>query len=232
MYDPASDSWAPLPPIPESEVPRGSAAMGVDQARGRIYLAGGMTELPVLPGSGPRQESVDAVSAFDARANRWVTGITGRSGLPAAARRMPGRRDHAGGAVVDGVLYVLGGRDRGQTNVRGDVFALALDEAGLRKGWTAKRASMPTPRGGVAAAEVKGNVYVIGGEGNPEEGTDGVFDDAEVYDVRRDRWERLAPMQTPRHGTSAVSVGGGVYIPGGGVRQGGAPVDVFDVFWP
>jgi len=54
----------------------------------------------------------------------------------------------------------------------------------------------------------------------------------EVYDTGRDRWERLGKMKVPRHGTSAVAVRGGVYIPGGGVKQGGAPVDTFDVFYP
>jgi N-acetylneuraminic acid mutarotase len=59
-----------------------------------------------------------------------------------------------------------------------------------------------------------------------------VFDQVEVYDTRRDRWERMGKMKVPRHGTSAVAVGDAVYIPGGGVKQGGAPVDTFDAFYP
>jgi N-acetylneuraminic acid mutarotase len=75
-------------------------------------------------------------------------------------------------------------------------------------------------------------VYTFGGEGNPVEGSDGVFDQVEVYDTRKDSWERLGKMKVPRHGTSAVAVKGGVYIPGGGIKLGGAPVDTFDVFYP
>ncbi|GAB1313403.1 hypothetical protein MFIFM68171_03613 [Madurella fahalii] len=226
QYDPATDAWTALPGMPAdgADTPRGSAAMAVDAWRGRIYLAGGLTRLPLGAG-GERQETVDDVSVFDVRRRAW-----GR--LPPAARRLPARRDHAGAAVVDGVLYVLGGRDRGQANVRGEVFALALDDKGLRKGWVTKKARMPTPRGGVAAAEVDGKVYVFGGEGNPAEGMEGMFTEVEVYDTRKDRWERLPPMEVPRHGTSAVAVGGGVYVPGGGIRQSAAPVDVFNVFWP
>ncbi|KXX74885.1 Influenza virus NS1A-binding protein [Madurella mycetomatis] len=224
FYDPAADAWTPLPDIPsDTDTPRGSAAMAVDAERGLIYLAGGLTRLPLDTG-GTDQETVDDVSVFDVRRRQW-----GR--LPRAARRMPARRDHAGAAVVDGVLYVLGGRDRGQANVRGEVFALGLDPKGLRRGWVTKRGRMPTPRGGVAAAEVDGKVYVFGGEGNPK-GVNGMFTEVEVYDTRRDRWEKLADMEVPRHGTSAVSIGGGVYIPGGGIRQSGAPVNVFDVYWP
>jgi N-acetylneuraminic acid mutarotase len=91
---------------------------------------------------------------------------------------------------------------------------------------------MPTPRGGVSAAAVGGKVYVFGGEGNTEAGSEGVFDQVEVYDTTRDKWESVGKMKVPRHGTSAVAVGGAVYIPGGGVKQGGAPVDTFDAFYP
>ncbi|KAK4233420.1 hypothetical protein C8A03DRAFT_48029 [Achaetomium macrosporum] len=225
VYDIRSNTWSALPPMPASDVARGSAAMGVDEQTGVVYLAGGMTQLPLIEGAGV-QESVAAVSAFDTRTNQWVS----LGSLPRGVRRMPGRRDHAGAAVVQGVLYVLGGRDTGQTNVRGEVFALNLRDLG--KGWVTKKGVMPTPRGGVSAAAVGGKVYVFGGEGNPEEGSDGVFGQVEAYDTRTDSWERLGRMRAPRHGTSAVAVGRGVYIPGGGIRLGGAPVDTFDVFYP
>ncbi|KAL1839810.1 hypothetical protein VTJ49DRAFT_1089 [Mycothermus thermophilus] len=249
VFDFASLAWSELPAMEEAngDVPRGSAAVGVDPDTGIIYLAGGMTRLPVVEGQG-NQESVDHVSAFDTRQGRWVTReefARGRSEAEVAQiRTMPGRRDHAAVAVVDGVLYVLGGRVDGQENVRGEVFALDLkglleSKSGKGKGngkkvqgWVTKRARMPTPRGGVCGAAVGGKVYVFGGEGNPEEGSEGVFDQVEVYDTRRDRWESVGRMRAPRHGTAAVAVGGGIYIPGGGVRLGGAPVDTFDVFYP
>ncbi|KAK4040498.1 hypothetical protein C8A01DRAFT_15646 [Parachaetomium inaequale] len=221
VYDPTTNTWAELPGIPD--VPRGSAAMGVDERTGVVYLAGGMTQLPLIEGAG-EQESVDVVSAFDTRKGEWV------AALPAGVKAMPGRRDHAGAVVVDRVMYVLGGRDRGQHNVRGDVFALDLGRLG--KGWVTKAGKMPTPRGGVCAGAVAGKVYVFGGEGNPVEGSDGVFDQVEAYDIRKDTWERLDKMELPRHGTSAVAVGRGVYIPGGGIKLGGAPVDTFNVFYP
>jgi N-acetylneuraminic acid mutarotase len=114
--------------------------------------------------------------------------------------------------------------------VKGDVFALDLGR--LEKGWVTKAGKMPTPRGGVCAGAVGSKVYVIGGEGNPAEGSEGVFDQVEAYDIRKDTWESLGKMEVPRHGTSAVVVGRGVYIPGGGIKLGGAPVDTFNVFYP
>ncbi|KAF6762610.1 hypothetical protein DFP72DRAFT_1001102 [Ephemerocybe angulata] len=220
VYDPATDKWTSLPNLPESDTARGSAAMGV--YKDIIYLAGGMSLLPLDPKFGV-QQSVDTVSAFNTTSGQWIT-------LPEEARTLPGRRDHAGAAVHNGVFYVLGGRDRGQVNVRGDVFALDLNH--LEEGWVVKKGKMPTPRGGISAALVKGKVYTFGGEGNPAPGSDGVFDQVEAYDVAEDSWTKLEKMKSPRHGTSAVAIRDSIYIPGGGVKQGGAPVDTFDAFSP
>ncbi|KAF5336440.1 hypothetical protein D9611_006602 [Ephemerocybe angulata] len=219
VYTPSKDSWTSLPSLPANDTARGSAAMGV--YKDVVYLAGGESVLPLIPGQ--VQQSVDDVSAFDTRTRKWIS-------LPEKAKKLPGRRDHAGAAVINGVFYVLGGRDMGQENVRGDVFALDLNN--LKKGWVVKNGKMPTPRGGIAAGQVKGKIYAFGGEGNPVEGSNGVYDQVEAYDVKRDTWEKLEKMKLPRHGTSATSIGGGIYIPGGGITQSGSPVDAFDVFYP
>ncbi|KAK3297783.1 uncharacterized protein B0H64DRAFT_473845 [Chaetomium fimeti] len=219
VYDFDSQGWSELPELPG--VARGSAAVGVDEATGRVYLAGGMTQLPLVEGAGI-QESVDVVSVFDTRAGEWVA--------EGAVAPLPGRRDHAGVVVVDGVMYVLGGRDQGQLNVRGEVFA--LDFGRVEEGWVTKEGRMPTARGGVCAGAVGGKVYVFGGEGNPVEGSEGVFDQVEAYDTKTDTWEKLGKMEVPRHGTYAAALGGGVYIPGGGIKLGGAPVDTFNVYYP
>ncbi|KAK3997038.1 galactose oxidase [Cladorrhinum sp. PSN332] len=219
VYSPKADSWSSLPSIPADQVPRGSAAMGVSD-KGVIYLAGGMTALPL---TGATQESISDVAAFDTRTNKWIA-------LPAKASKLPAARDHAGAAVIDNKFYVVGGRDKGQLNVRDTVFVLDLDKP--ERGWVAKKARMPTARGGVAAAVLGNRVWTFGGEGNQSKES-GVFDEVEVYDTVKDRWEKVkGGMKVPRHGTSAVGVGGGVYIPGGGTVQGGAPDVAFDMFWP
>lgn len=178
---------------------------------GVIYLSGGLSELGAVQGT------LDTVSSYDTKTGVWKT-------LPS----LPAPRDHAGGAVVGDEYFVLGGRAFGQFNTSDAVFALDLCD--VEKGWTMKSGKMPTPRGGVSAGTIGEKIYVLGGEGNPAEGTEGVFNQTEVYDVRRDSWERLAPMVVPRHGTSAVGVDGVIYIPGGGVRISGAPVDLFNAF--
>ncbi|PWK85441.1 N-acetylneuraminic acid mutarotase [Lentzea atacamensis] len=209
VYHPATDRWTALPPMPQG-VERGSAAMGVHGTR--VYLAGGMRTL--TPGPGGLQDTVADVHSYDVITRRWTT-------LPS----LPEARDHVGGAFVGGTFYVLGGRDRGQINVRDTVYAFA----GGR--WT-ERAPMPTPRGGIASAVVGTKIYTFGGEGKVVNGVNTVFSETEAYDTRRNRWEKLAPMPIPRHGTAAVGVGDTIHIPGGGNRGGGAPMDVNDAYRP
>lgn len=218
-YTPATDGWRALPKVPQGSW-AGSAAMGVHESM--IVLAGGMRALD--PVEGGVQDTVDSVLAFDAARGTWVTD------LPRRARRLPEGRDHAGAAVVGGKMYVLGGRLRGQDNVKDTVFV--LDLACMARGWRVAAGRMPTPRGGLAAAAVGNVVYTFGGEGSKEPGSQGVFPQAEAYDTVRDEWTRLENMKTPRHGTYAAAVGGGVVIPGGGDKQGGAPMDLVDVFYP
>ncbi|QKV96048.1 kelch repeat-containing protein [Streptomyces sp. NA02950] len=212
VYDPHADRWRRLPSMPAG-IERGSAAMGVHGSR--IYLAGGMRTLTPSPGG--LQDTVDTVSSYDVVTGRWRT-------LPS----LPQARDHVGGAVVGATFYVIGGRDRGQVNVRDTVYAYDLRS----RRWS-QRAPMPTARGGIATAIVGTKIYTFGGEGKHDgSGPDAVFDQTEAYDTRHDRWQRLAPMPVPRHGTAAVAVGGTIYIPGGGTAGGGRPVDVNDAYRP
>ncbi|KAF2731297.1 galactose oxidase [Polyplosphaeria fusca] len=220
IYDPSTQAWEAIAPLPEGEV-RGSAAMGV--WGDKIILAGGMRAL-VLSGPGAGlQDTVDVVSMFDTGTGEYVA-------VPEAAKRMPGGRDHAGAAVVGGKMYVLGGREGGQLNVKDTVFV--LDLGSMEEGWRVSGARMPTARGGVAAGVIGKRVFTFGGEGN-QELESRVFNQTEVYDTVGDNWEELEQMAVPRHGTYAVGVGDRVYVPGGGVQFGGeAPVATFDAFSP
>lgn len=217
IYDPSLDTWSTLPSLPAGQE-RGSAAVGV--YNNKIYLAGGVTTLELY--GNQTQATVPTVSVFDTVAKKWLD-------VPEPARLMPAGRDHAGAAVVNQKMYVLGGREQGQGNVKDTVFV--LDLCGLEKGWRTSAARMPTARGGVAAGVVGTKIYTFGGEGNLAVES-GVFAEVEAYDTVRDKWYGVGSMRVPRHGTYAVGVKGKAYIPGGGIVQGGGPVSDFDVFVP
>ncbi len=156
-FDPATGRWTMLAPMAAADA-RGSAAVGV--LDGKAYLAGGVRSLSLVPGG--LQDSVDTVTAYDVAAATWTR-------LPA----LPSPRDHTGSAVIGRTFYVVGGRERGQHNLRNSTFALDLDSPAA---WQS-RAPMPTARGGLCAGHVRagppgaaGDVIVaFGGEGDPRQ---------------------------------------------------------------
>ncbi|KAK1574359.1 kelch domain-containing protein [Colletotrichum navitas] len=217
-YHPSTGEWTALPLIPAGKA-AGSATVGV--LSNTIVLAGGMRTLEPIGVEG-QQDAVDFVSVFDTKSCTW------RSHVPEAARILPEGRDHAAGSVIGSRFYVLGGRLRGQYNVKDTVFVLDVDD--MEAGWVTRWVRMPTARGGVVGGNFGGKVYVFGGEGNTAEGSDGMFDNVEVYDVELDTWQELGPMRLPRHGGAAATVGGKIYLHGGGIREGGSSINVTDVF--
>ena len=81
---------------------------------------------------------------------------------------------------------------------------------------------MPTICSDVNGIAVKGCLYVFGGEGD-DEAEHGVFKEVELYHPATDSWTQLEPFPIPVHGvTGAVFLDGLIYLPGGGVSQGGS----------
>ncbi|TEB16644.1 Thermophilic serine proteinase precursor [Pelotomaculum sp. FP] len=80
--------------------------------------------------------------------------------------------------------------------------------------WNIK-ASMPTPRFFLAAAEVNGKLYAIGGEGSS-----GYLNTVEEYDPATNTWTTKAAMPTPRRGLAAAAVNGKIYAIGGSNYNG------------
>ena len=193
-YDPQSDEWTPKTAMPAGSE-RGGAAVAVQG------------DVIVIVGGQDGSTSSALVSAYNPVLDSWDTDY------PA----LPVARNHLVGAVVDDIVFAIGGRDGGIGGIMSRVDAL---EAGV---WTS-RADMPTARGGMAAGVVAGQIAVVGGEGNPADGSAGVFPDVQLYDPQSDSWRILADMPRPRHGMGAVGVGSRLYVPGGADRQGFAAV--------
>lgn len=197
-WTPGEEAWS----TDRTDMPgttRGAGAVGV--VDGSIVVAGGFAA------AGSSAE----VAAYDPGADEWDE----------TPDPLPMPLDHATGQVVDGTLYVIGGRSNGIIAVSAEVFR--YDGAG----WT-PRAPMPTPRGGIAAGVVNGRIVVVGGEGNGDAAS-GVFPQTEVYDPAADEWSALEDMRTPRHGMAAAGLGGDLYVPGGADRQGFGAVATHEV---
>ncbi|MGN6484291.1 MAG: Kelch repeat-containing protein [Thermomicrobiales bacterium] len=192
-YDPEADAWSDLPPLPQG--PRG--ALGCAALNGTIVAVGGSSgDL-----SGPATADV---AAFDPATGTWTL-------LPP----MPTAREHLAVAVAGGILVAIGGRNGGQFDPAMDTAVERYDPA--NNTWST---GSPMPDGrsgmGVAVDEDAASIVVLGGEGR--EGTNGLYDQVQRYDVATDTWSDLPPLPVARHGIAAAVADGVLYAIGGSTR--------------
>ena len=135
-YTPATDTWRALAPMP---VKRCSAV--AEEVGGKIYVIGGATIMEnsgetALFGNRPARV-LGTNQAYDPATNTWAT----RSPMPTT-------RNHAFSGVVNGKIYVIGGR-LGAAHVTASSNTDVVEEYDpARDLWGAVKSRMPTPRSG------------------------------------------------------------------------------------
>lgn len=205
VYDPVADRWSDGEPLPYASAEGVFAAIGH-----RLYLVGGRVREHDAARHFNQHLDTALGLVFDPAQRRW-----------APIADAPTARNSAAAAVIDGRLYVVGGRQASkqpdgslrQVNVPHlEVYDPTTDR------WSA-RAPMPVAQGGLAAAGHGGRLYVFGGEQWVPERK--VFAEAWVYEPGDDRWRALPALPTPRHGLGAATVGDRIHVFGGGTRVGG-----------
>ena len=72
---------------------------------------------------------------------------------------------------------------------------------------------MPTARRTMMVGTLNGRAQVMGGERAPD---GSAFPQNEEYDAVTNTWRSLKAMKTARHGGAAGTIGGVVYVAGGG----------------
>jgi N-acetylneuraminic acid mutarotase len=244
-YDPATNRWRELAPIPHV-----TSHPGVAAGNGKIYVLGGFTGVPHLG-------AMDIAFEYDVAADKWralpplsstrasigtafvggkLHAIGGRgydnitvnkhevydpaTGKWSTAAPLPTARDHAGVIAVDGKIHVIGGRTAGYTDLvkLHDVYDPKTDT------WQSA-APLPTARSGGAIVYYQGLILYVGGEcRRPKAGGGGEgFAENEAYDPKTDKWMTLAPIPEVRNGFGAGAVGAHAYFAGGAIGCGGAP---------
>jgi hypothetical protein len=88
------------------------------------------------------------------------------------------------------------------------------------------RASLPTPRQGLATIAYEGHVYAIAGES-----AEGVTRTVERYDPEADGWTPLVDKPTAVADVAAALIGGEIYVPGGRTPSG-SPTAVVEAYNP
>ncbi|MEC7762311.1 MAG: kelch-like protein [Pseudomonadota bacterium] len=195
-YDPAHDAWSLLPHLPAPRHHVGVAVVGDS-----LYALGGFRGTP------PDWAAVDEVLHLDLTGGAWRT-----------APPLPVPRGEHVSAVVDGKIYVIGGRI--PTRPGADRFEHHTDTARMdvfdpaTQSWVTGP-DAPTPRNSAAAGVIDGRIHVVGGR---QFGTDGQIRNVsthEVYDPASGAWLTRAPLPEAQGGLSAAVVNGLLYACGG-----------------
>ena len=198
------EQWQTMPALP---APAAEAVIGIT-GDGALHLAGGRT-WAVEGQTGGWRDHIDTDHHF------VLTELSGPdlSGSWARAAPCPHRRNSAAGAVINGNLHIIGGRQVGGGNLaHHSVYNYKEDR------WHSL-APLPQAQGGLAAASLGGMLYVFGGEFFDNGG--GVYPQSWVYDPSKDIWQALPDMPHPRHGLGAVSLGRSIYVIGGAEQASG-----------
>src|SRR5262245_37655669 len=213
-YDPATDEWKELAPMPTARGAATAAAVG-----GKLYVTGGANSLPGITENGihpARPHNVmGTVEEYDPATNSWRT-----------RRPLLLPRNHHVTAGVGDKIYVAGGRvgsayiSAGTSN-NVDLVEMYDPAADL---WTF-RARMPTARSAMGWG-VYNSQYIItaGGEGQDQRFL-AAFKAVEAYDPTLNRWLVLPSMTRQRHGLAAGVIGNRFYAASGEAQSAGHGIE-------
>lgn len=183
VYDPEKNAWSMIAPFPFPV----NHSVSVGYA-GKIYTIGGQPNNNL---TGPFAANV---WMYDTATNAW-----------SQRAPMPTPRSAMAVALLDGKIYVSGGRPP-----HGSDFAVYDPQLNT---WETLP-DMPTARNHHTSAAVNGKIYVIGGR--PDPGYTGPkLDAVDIYDPATRRWSKGAPMPTPRGGVTGVLALGCIHVMGG-----------------
>ncbi|HEX8622308.1 MAG TPA: kelch repeat-containing protein [Allosphingosinicella sp.] len=191
IYDPATGRWSLGPSLPRPLHHTHAVAVG-----GKLYVIGGEVDGAL---SGRPGTDVADTWVHDPAVGGWV-----------ARAPMPTARSAGGEAVLDGKIYVAGGRAPGGSAF--EMYDPATDT------WE-KLPDLPTQRNHLAMAALNGKIIVAGGRTGPGF-TARRLDVVEIYDPKTRRWTRGAPLPAPRAGIMGAAVGGCMFVFGGEGEQG------------
>ena len=130
---------------------------------------------------------------------------------------MPTARNHAAIGMVNGKIYVLGGRV-GSVFVNASAVDVVEEYDPAKDTWGIVKARMPTARSGVAFGTYGGKIYVVGGEYLNSQIV-GAFRDVEVYDPAANQWAILPPLALPRNAPGVAVAGNRLYLISGQMQS-------------
>ena len=195
----ASNTWITRASMPGTER-LGLASAVVPNAAGEsiLYVIGGSSTKYVQP-SGPTSGALSTVQAYNAATNTWST----KAPLPLALYRTNGA------GVINGKIYVSGGRQSGDKRY---VLSLFVYNPTTNT-WTRKR-DMPYATWGGVTGVIGKKLYVLT---CPVEESCSPFERMGLYryDPATDGWTELTPTPAALGEPLGGVIGGKLYVTGG-----------------
>lgn len=213
VYNTKKDRWRRKAGLPADRRRGGAASVLHDN---KIYVVGGNRG-----GHGTGSVTLGWMDYYDLRTKKWVTGLPD---LPAA-------RDHFGGAMVNGMLCVAGGRRGSAKKFFEAVIKSTYCFDFTANEWRNMNADIPAGRAGAATGTTcDGKMMIAGGEAKYS----AAFSQVDVFDGVS--WETIAPLQRARHGSGLGITRcdcGQIFIASGSGARGGSPeLESTEVYLP
>lgn len=207
IYDTVADKWTQGRPMPTAR-----GALTADFVGDTLFAIGGQQSSDIVS-----SEILNTNEAYDPVTDSWTT-----------MKPMPTSRHHAASSVMDGKIYVVGGR----TVAGSSMINLNVNEVYDPKAndWVTLE-PMPTKRSGISAASLNNSIFIFGGEdaGGVDPRT---YNNNEEFSPITGKWVSKQSLPTARHGLSAIAVENKIYVIGGGPQAGLSVSGANEVFDP
>lgn len=202
VYDPKTDRWSSLRPMPTLRSGVMAAAIG-----DAIYVIGGGFKKP-----DGKFKFLTAVEVYFPEEDRWET-----------APDLLQPHDYPASAILGGKIYIIGGHHPNATEggpQTDPAFSFSERWSPGMPGWE-EIAPMPTPRFAASAVVMNGQLSVLGGVAFTPQGFN-EYDRIETFDAERGKW-MVNPLTLPwpSAGQGACMVNDRLYLFGGFRGEGG-----------
>jgi N-acetylneuraminic acid mutarotase len=194
-YTPTSDTWRMVANFPNSTVHHPNLVA----AAGQLWVVGFLSALTF--------DAVGQTWSYDPATDVWSE----RAPLPAGTER-----GAAATAVIDGLIYVVGGERMDAAVADAWAYDPGADT------WS-PLPPLPTARDQPVAGAIAGLLYVVGGRGTE---VSSHVPDVDIYDPQTGAWTAGPPMPTSRAGSMAAVVGDWLFV-GGGEGNAADPDGIF-----
>jgi len=195
-YDIASGQWESA-----GDMPYEAWNAAAECCDGVVYVMGG------IRGTGDAREALADTFLFHPETMGWERG-------PA----LPAPRHDAASAVMDGRIYLIGGKEETGSSAPAIDRVSVLDLETMQ--WS-EAASLPTPRVGMRGGAIDGKIYVAGGNYSGE-----VLDSVESYEPETDVWTTAGRLSYARMSHAAAVSGGVLYVVGGSLTIPASASDI------